>query len=54
MVLNEAAQGVDTVCEILKTVARRVHIIGIYFIIDTAGQVIEGTDVTLLNAVFLF
>ena len=51
VVLDEAVQGIHTVCEILEAMAGCIYILRIDLVIDRAGQVIEGTQITLLDAV---
>ena len=52
VVLDETAQGIDTVGEVFKAMARCADIIGINWIIDGAGQIIESTKITLFDAIF--
>ena len=47
MVLDEAAQWVYAVCQVLIAVARGIYIVCIYWVVKMAGQLIEGTHIAL-------
>ncbi len=54
MVLDETVQGIHAVGQVLEAVARCTDILGVNLVIDLAGLVVEGTDISFGNAVFLF
>ena len=53
MILDEAAQRVHRVAQVLIAVTGRIDVLRIYRVVEFAGLFVEGTDVALGNAVLL-
>ena len=54
MVLDKALQRVDTVRQVLKLMSLSFHITRIHRIVDFAGQIIEGTQITITGVNIIF